>query len=52
MLEEQDRVLPAQARTEQADHVGGIEGTATIQPGEWTKCTSWVWLCHGSPARR
>ena len=24
-------------------------GTATIQPGLWTNCTSLVWLCHGSP---
>ncbi|MNC18139.1 hypothetical protein D3C75_660350 [compost metagenome] len=26
-----------------------LDGTATFQPGEWTNCTSLVWLCQGSP---
>ncbi len=33
MLEEQDRVLPAQARTEQADRVGGIRGDRDFPAG-------------------
>ncbi len=33
MLEEQDRVLPAQARTQQADRVGGVRGDRDFPAG-------------------